>query len=103
MEFWQKEVYKDPRWEAVRQYVIKRDKDVCCFCGKIILKKRTIHHKVELSAENYKDPMIAFNPDNLVECHKYCHDIYHERFGSGQIVDAKLDIDYSKRDKRRYK
>lgn len=92
-------VYKDPRWEIARQAVISRDRDICYFCGKIILKRRTIHHKIELTEENYKDPEIAFNPDNLVECHKFCHDLHHDRFGH-QLVNAELDIDYSKRERR---
>lgn len=99
MESWQRAVYKSQEWKKVRQAVIDRDKDICFFCGKLILKRRTIHHKIELTEENYNDPNIAFNLDNLVECHKSCHDFHHDRFGH-QIVNAKLDIDYSKRERR---
>ena len=97
MEYYQKAVYKDPRWEKVRQAVIQRDRDICYFCGKLILKKRTIHHLIEIDEHNYSDPEIAFNLDNLVECHHGCHDQYHERFGKGTIVNADLDIDYERR------
>ena len=100
MEYYQKAVYKDPRWEKVRQAVIDRDRDICFFCGKIILKRRTIHHLTEINEYNYKDESIAFNLDNLVECHKSCHDAYHERFGKPTMVNAELDIDYSKRERR---
>lgn len=100
MEYWQRAVYKSPRWEKLRQEVINRDRDVCYFCKRIILKKRTIHHIIELSEENYSDENIAFNLENLVECHKYCHDIFHDRFGKQSIVNADLDIDYSKRKER---
>ena len=101
MEYWQKAVYKSPMWESVRQAVISRDKDICYFCGKLILKKRTIHHLVELNEHNYGDPSIAFNLDNLVECHHGCHDNYHSRFGKATMVNADLDVDYSKRERRR--
>lgn len=77
--------------------MIDRDHDICYFCGKLILKRRTIHHLVEIDEHNYSDENIAFNLDNLVECHADCHNAYHERFGKATMVNANLDIDYSKR------
>lgn len=97
MEYYQEMVYKNPRWQSVRNAVIKRDRDICYFCGKLILKRRTIHHLIEIDEHNYSDENIAFNLDNLVECHATCHDQYHGRFGKATIVNANLDIDYSKR------
>ena len=97
MEYYQKAVYKDPRWQKLRQEVINRDRDICYFCKRLILKRRTIHHLVEITEENYSDENIAFNLDNLVECHKSCHDIHHDRFGKQSIVNIDLEIDYSKR------
>ena len=99
MEYYQKAVYKNPQWEKVRQAVINRDRDICYFCGKLILKKRTIHHLIEINEHNYSDPEIAFNLDNLVECHSTCHDIWHDRWGKQTMVNAKLDIDYERRKK----
>lgn len=103
MESYQKAVYKDPRWAYVRKAVIARDRDICYFCHKLILRKRTIHHIIEIDETNYSDPQIAFNLDNLVECHNSCHDRYHERFANVQkqtIVDDDLEIDYQKRKER---
>lgn len=97
MEYYQEMVYKNRRWQSVRNAVIKRDRDICYFCGKLILKRRTIHHLIEIDEHNYSDENIAFNLDNLVECHATCHDQYHGRFGKATIVNANLDIDYSKR------
>ena len=101
MNSYQKAVYKDPRWAYIRKAVIMRDRDICHFCGKLILKKRTIHHIIEINETNYSDPQIAFNLDNLVECHKECHDRYHDRFKTcltkPTIVTDELDIDYRKR------
>lgn len=90
-------VYKNPKWEQIRKAVIDRDRDICYFCGKLILKRRTIHHLIEIDENNYGDEDIAFNLDNLVECHADCHNAYHERFGKATMVNANLDIDYSKR------
>lgn len=101
MKNYQKSVYKDPRWKLCRDAVIKRDRDICYFCGRLILRKRTIHHLIEINENNYSDPQIAFNLENLVECHNTCHDIYHDRWGKKTIVDKDLDIDYSKRKETR--
>lgn len=100
MEYWRERVYKDPRWSYLRKAVIKRDRDICCFCGKLITKRRTIHHIIELTPDNYTDEQIAFNLDNLAECHADCHNIHHERFGKKTIVKNDLEIDYSKRGDR---
>lgn len=97
MEYWKAQVYKDPRWAYVRKAVIKRDRDICYFCGKLITKRRTIHHKVELTEQNYSDPEVAFNLDNLVECHCDCHNAHHGRFSKPTIVNKDLEIDYMKR------
>lgn len=91
-------VYKTARWKKIRQAVIDRDKDICYFCHRLILKRRTIHHLQELNEENWNDEEIAYNLDNLVECHADCHDIHHQRWGyKASVVNADLTIDYSKR------
>lgn len=91
-------VYKTTRWKKIRQAVIDRDKDICYFCHRLILKRRTIHHLQELNEENWNDEEVAYNLDNLVECHSDCHDIHHQRFGYKEsIVNTDLSIDYSKR------
>lgn len=93
-------VYKSKRWQNIRQAVIARDKDICYFCGKLILKRRTIHHLQELNEDNWQDEEIAYNIDNLVECHDDCHNIWHERWGYKKtVVNKDLSIDYSKRRK----
>lgn len=93
-----KSFYKSKKWQAIREAVILRDRDICCFCGQLIVKRRTIHHKQELNEENIKDEAIAYGLDNLAECHDYCHNMHHDRFGyKSTIVDTSLEIDYSKR------
>lgn len=98
MRYYQKRVYKDPRWKYIRKAVIQRDKDICYFCHKLILKRRTIHHLQEIDENNYSDENIAFNLENLVEVHEECHALHHNMFGYKQsIVDEDLNIDYSRR------
>lgn len=100
MKYYQKAVYKTSTWKYIRKAVIERDRDICYFCGKLILKKRTIHHLKEIDETNYSDPNVAFNLDNLVECHKECHDKWHDRFkvnDKKSIVDEDLNINYQRR------
>lgn len=93
-----KKVYKTKYWQKVRQMVIARDKDICFFCGKLVLNRRTIHHKEELNEENWQNFDIAYNIENLVECHAECHDLHHQRFGyKSSIVNEDLSIDYGRR------
>ena len=82
----------------MRNYVLHRDKGICFFCGRLIDKRPTVHHKDELNEDNVFDWNIALNPDNLVACHADCHNMHHERFGyKHSIVNRDLTIDYSKR------
>lgn len=98
MEEHKKRVYKSKQWQIVRKAVIDRDRDICFFCGKIILKRRTIHHIDEINESNFSNWEVAFNLDNLVECHHECHNEHHDRFGyKKSIVNDDLEIDYSKR------
>ena len=99
MEYWQKAVYKSKRWkEVTRPAVYEKAEGICFFCGKLILKRWTVHHKEELSELNYRDEKIAFGIDNLELCHSKCHNIHHERFlGKQSIVKSDLEIDYSRR------
>lgn len=78
--------------------MIHRDHNICYFCGKIIGKRATVHHKEELNEENFTDYDIAYGLDNLVACHPDCHNMWHERFGyKHSIVNDDLTINYEKR------
>lgn len=93
-----RKLYKTTEWKQVRRFVIDRDRSICFFCGKLVTRKATVHHKEELNESNYLNFDIALNPNNLVCCHKDCHDIHHKRFGyKSTIVNDDLSIDYTKR------
>lgn len=97
---YQKAVYKSPQWQYIRQQVIYRDKGLCCFCGKLVTKRQTIHHIEEINENNFNDWNVAFNLDNLRLCHSTCHNIHHDRFGfkyKESIVDNDLNINYEER------
>ena len=93
-----KQIYKTKLWQETRKAVIERDRAICFFCGKIITRRPTVHHKEELNEENFMDFDLAFNMENLVACHADCHNIHHGRFGyKGSIVNDDLTIDYTRR------
>lgn len=93
-----KQVYKTKLWQETRKAVIDRDRAICYFCGKIVTKRPTVHHKEELNEDNWTDFDIAYNMDNLVCCHHECHNAWHERFGyKASMVNDDLTIDYSRR------
>lgn len=91
-------IYKTRLWEETRKAVLERDRGICYFCGKLIANRPTVHHLIELTDQNYTNFDIAYNMDNLVSCHQYCHNYHHGRFSKPSIVDQKtLEVDYSKR------
>lgn len=99
MEEWKK-VYSSSRWKKLRKQIYDRDKGICYFCHKIVLKKPHIHHLLEINEKNALDESVFFNADILVTCHHECHNTYHERFGyKKSIVNDDLSIDYERRKK----
>jgi 5-methylcytosine-specific restriction endonuclease McrA len=75
------EIYKDPQWEKVRQYVIARANGLCEMCkAKGIIKPgREVDHIVELTDGNKRDWDVAYNPDNLQLLCGDCHNDKHDR------------------------
>jgi 5-methylcytosine-specific restriction endonuclease McrA len=97
MQSWKREVYKSKEWQRVRSLVIQRDGGVCQICHKLITGRADVDHIIQLTARNYTDPAIAFNPDNLRTLHADCHNRRHGRFMKESIVDSNLEVDYSRR------
>lgn len=101
IQSWQSKFYKSKAWKDVRQFVINRDNSKCWYCGKFILKRIEVHHKIELTEQNVGDWNISLNPENLVCMHSKCHTEHHDRLKRNLpkeiIVDDELNIDYSKR------
>lgn len=93
-----KSVYKTKLWQETRKAVIERDRAICFFCGKVVGKRPTVHHKEELNEENFTNFDIAYNMDNLVCCHEDCHRQYHALYGYKEtIVNDDLSINYARR------
>ena len=80
--------YRSREWIAFRQALIAErtndDGDVICeHCGEPIVRAYDIiaHHKVALTERNYKDALIALNPENVVLVHHVCHNAIHNKLG----------------------
>ena len=92
------EFYRSRSWrEFVELLKIERTDEngfiICAHCGKPIVKKYDCigHHKEELTEENYENPEISLNPDNVVLVHQRCHNLIHDKLG---YVEKKVYIVY---------
>lgn len=84
-----KRFYNSKEWQVFRQQIILQRRQngfiVCQHCGKriVVSKHIQVHHKIELTEENYLDKSISLNPNNVeVWCH-ICHNKHHNRFCGG--------------------
>lgn len=72
--------YCSRAWRMFRASYIATHEPVCAHCGKIITEDLDLilhHYKIHLTVENYQDPSISMNPDNIqIVCHA-CHNIIH--------------------------
>lgn len=79
--------YTSEEWRIFRMMIIIERGLRCEKCGQLATKPGdlTVHHKIELTLGNYKDPAIAFNPDNVEVVHsKTCHNEEHTRTGANR-------------------
>lgn len=61
----------------------------------IVSAAEHVHHIRELNAKNYKNPMVALNPDNLEALCFQCHQLEHHsvrEIGEGFYFDADGNI-----------
>lgn len=71
--------YKSRAWEKCRADYVKKVGGLCerCLSMGIYNAGKIVHHKKELTPENYKDPSVSLNFDNLMLlCHS-CHEQVH--------------------------
>lgn len=93
----QKRFYSSKAWRKCRAVYLS-EHPCCerCLKAGVVSVAVHVHHKEELSEANFKDPMIALNPDNLealcFDCHNKEHhgggevasDLYFDEFGNLQ-------------------
>lgn len=99
-EPWRIKFLNSKNWKQLRLKIIARDKYKCAECGEVIGDIPEVHHTIELTEDNYTDPMISLNHTLLETLHHECHDLRHNRFGQKKkdtIVNNELEIDYERR------
>lgn len=70
--------YKSKEWTACRQsYLSLHPLCELCLEKGIITPAKIVHHKIHLNEENYKDPTISLNHENLQSVCQECHNNIH--------------------------
>ena len=92
----QKRFYSTKRWMKCRDTFLS-DHPLCERCLKVgrAVPAEHVHHKIELNENNYKDPLIALNPDNLEALCQECHTKEHHKLsevGEGFCFDEDGNI-----------
>lgn len=83
--------YKSKEWGRCRDAYLKQAGYFCerCKAKGLYETARIVHHKTYLTEDNYKDPSIAFNFDNLEALCQDCHN--NEHFGDHTERRYKVD------------
>lgn len=71
--------YASTKWQTLRHRLIVESGGVCASCGQIITDTSDliVHHKIELTPDNYRDPSISLSPSNLEVLCWACHSKHH--------------------------
>ena len=88
----QNRFYDSKKWKRCREVYLSEHPlcERCLKAGRASTAEH-VHHKIELTEENYKDPMIALNPEHLEALCFDCHQKEHheaEEVGEGFYFDA---------------
>lgn len=80
--------YRTAEWKKLTRIIkLSRIDDngflICEHCGKEIVKSYDCicHHKIYLTDDNYTDPNIALNENNIALLHHRCHNRIHNKLG----------------------
>lgn len=71
--------YRSTAWRKCRDAYISKCGGLCELCLKKGIYKAgyIVHHKVFLTEDNYKDPSVSLNFDNLLYVCQDCHNKLH--------------------------
>lgn len=71
--------YKSAVWEKCRKAYIQKVGGLCERCLKkgLIVPGKIVHHKEHLTEENYKNPEVSLNFENLELLCQECHNKEH--------------------------
>ena len=79
MEAERKQFYSSKAWQDCRNAYAKSKRNLCelCLDKGILSTGEIVHHKIHLSADNFHDPSVALNWDNLQLLCRDCHAKQH--------------------------
>lgn len=79
-DFYSSTAWKKVRLEKIADCTTDAGILICSHCGKPILDTPEVHHIEHLTRDNFENPQIALNKDNLQVLHKACHNEIHNRY-----------------------
>lgn len=85
----QNDFYKSRRWKKCRAAYLSQH-PLCERCLKkgIATAAEHVHHIIELNENNYEDPLISLNPENLEALCFECHREEHKPCNTGKPATA---------------
>ena len=74
-----KQFYSSKQWQDCRNAYAHSRRDLCEICleNGLIKYGEIVHHKIHLTDENFDDPAVALNWDNLQLLCRDCHAKQH--------------------------
>jgi 5-methylcytosine-specific restriction endonuclease McrA len=90
-------LYSSYAWQRCRAEKLKRTGGLCerCLARGLIVPGVEVHHKIHLTPENFTDPEIALNLENLEVLCAACHRDEHARENDSKFPRAeKMRTDF---------
>ena len=93
-----KAFYKTKQWKNCRAAYMASVGGLCerCYRNGLIVPGTMVHHKIHLTPDNIKDPMIALNWNNLELLCRDCHNDEH-------IADVRTGTRATRKNSMRYR
>lgn len=85
--------YRSKAWRQCRESYLQYVNGRCerCLSKGLHVPATIVHHKIYLTEDNYNDPSIVFNFENLEALCRDCHNVEHfAREKRWKIVDGRV-------------
>lgn len=72
--------YESKLWKKTRVKYVESVNGLCerCLAKGLIVPGKIVHHRIHLNEENYRDPEVALNFENLELLCQACHNEEHD-------------------------
>ena len=84
--------YKSRKWRECKDAYSKSVGGLCERCLKrgLYIPGRIVHHKIYISPDNYGDPSVMLNWDNLELLCRSCHELEHKSKRRYSVVNGRV-------------